>query len=124
MMNWNGHTIASPEDAGRLDQDHGHRVSLGMEPDMAARGAYADYKHDSHNQAAAYHLKSAQAMQEGGNRDGADRHRLLYKLHIKAAGHRGAATQVPPAVQAHLHSVGTRRPDFFEPHRADGLLTQ
>ncbi len=121
MNSWKGHVIAGPDDQQRLEQDHGHRMTLGMSDDMARLGAYSDYKTQTHNEAAAHHLRSAQATANAGQREAADRHRVLYKLHVRAAGHK-EGTGVPPAVQAHLHTSTPTGSDYFTAHRADGLL--
>lgn len=121
-MIWHGHRVAAPEDIQRLDADYGHRVSMGMPSDLAISGAHADYRHALHNEAAAHHLKAAQRSAEGGNREVADRHRWLYKLHLRAAGHRMTSPAVPAEVQAHLNTVVDPGHRFFTPHRGDPLV--
>lgn len=121
-MMWQGYRIAVPEDTGRLDADYGHRVSLGLPGDLAARSAYSDYRRALHNEAAAHHLKASQRAAEGGNREVAERHRVLYRSHLNAAGHGRSRAGVPSEVQAHLNAVVDPGHRFFTAHRSDQLL--
>lgn len=120
--NWQGHRIADAKHADALNQEYGHRASMGIPADMAARGAYEDYRRGIHHEAAAYHLRSAQNASQDGHRDSAARHQAMYRMHTAAAGHRGAPTVVPHEIQARLHSVVPNGTPYFVGHAGDKLL--
>lgn len=118
---WRGRPIASEAHAPRLDASLAHGVTMNIPEGVAEERLYGEYRRDLHERAAAHHAKAAQLLDHRGQQKEADRHRVMYKMHLAEAGH-NPRHGVPPGVRMHLVGQPARELSHFEPHEADPLL--
>jgi hypothetical protein len=120
---WNGRTIAHPDHAKELEAasaEHEFGASK-MPRAQAEEHAYAQYKHKNHQSGAAHHLRNLRVAVASGDREEAERHSTLYKLHMQAMGH-NANQNAPPEVEDAARKPMTEKMHASRSHKSDALL--
>lgn len=91
--------------------------------EAAEEKAYTDYRQSKHKDAAKRHYKAMMAAKAAGEGDTASRHKLLYSMHVKAAGDKDDG--IPP--QWVKEDEGQEKKDRvvkFKNHAADAYLLE
>jgi hypothetical protein len=120
-VSWRGHPVANEKDAQDLEAVAAHRASLGSQDLDGGSHIYNQYRKQTHEKAAAHHMCAAQELDHSGQKEAADRHRIMFKMHLGAAGH-NPRHGIPDAVKAHVIATPRRKLSFYESHPGDALL--
>jgi hypothetical protein len=120
LPSWKGKTIAKPEDAQDLES---HAALLEFKHKMgredAEHSAHHEYAKKKHLEGAAHHLTGLKAAQATGSHSEAQKHSLIYKLHLEALS-MDPMGPVPDEVKALVKD--SDKFYKFKPHKNDALL--
>lgn len=120
-LSWLGRLILAPEHGAELEQASAvNEYGLKMPRKEAESAAYADYEKRQRAEAAAHHLAGMKAAHAAGDLEAAQKHGLLYSMHVKALGEEPAGP-APSSVAALLQGAKVYR---FRPHKGDHFAVQ
>lgn len=120
QVQWNGRPVADAAEVPDLDVAAAiHQFGGGVTRQEAEERAYGDYRKRQAAEAAAHHLRLYRAALGAGDRDVANRHKLMYDVHVRALGENPAGE--PPQQVKALVGDGVEAATKFKPHPADGL---
>lgn len=119
---WKNRPILDEEHAADLEQRAAlHEFEGKLPTEMAEQKAHDDYRKDHHEKAAASHFSGMKAAKASGDNEEAQKHHMMYKMHLKQLGH-DSNGPIPEQVSRHIEA-SKREPYYtFKPHKADALL--
>jgi hypothetical protein len=120
---WRNRPLADNDHAIDLDKQVTEHTSKGFDQDVAEEAVYQKYRKQQHLQAAAFHIGAASRMARAGQKQDADKHHALYRLHLSAGGLRNGL-KVPDEVMAMVPTTQSASHQFFQNHGADRLVTK
>jgi len=119
-VQWKGRPVADAAAVPDLDVSAAvHQFGGGVTRDEAEERAYGEYRKRQATEAAAHHLRLYRAATSAGDREVANRHKLMYDVHVRTLGENPAG-QPPQQVKA-LVGDGAEPATRFKPHPADSL---
>jgi hypothetical protein len=119
---WYNRPILSQDHIPELERsaallEFGH----GMHREDAEKHAYANYKVQHHQHAAAHHLRGLKAAQAAGDIEEAQKHGVAYSLHMENLGH-DPMEAVPPNIRALAEAEDKPKAYKFKSHAGDALI--
>lgn len=119
-VQWKGRPVADAAAVPDLDVSAAiHQFGGGVTRGEAEERAYGEYRKRQATEAAAHHLRLYRAATSAGDREVANRHKLIYDVHVRTLGENPAG-QPPQQVKA-LVGDGAEPATRFKPHPADSL---
>lgn len=113
----NRYDIVDPEHVQDLETRAAiHEFGNKKPRDEAEQTAHKEYIKERRTEAAAHHLAGQKAAMAAGDRDSAEKHGILYSLHVKALDH-NPIDAVPAEVANKAKDVGKLY--RFKPHKGD-----
>jgi hypothetical protein len=117
---WSSYTILHPDHAKELNARAGHlEFNEGKSKQEAEHIAHSEYAKKHHIDAAAFHLRGAQAAIASSDRDEAKKHGTMYNLHMKKAG---LDPMAPAPKEITEHESNKNRHYKFKAHSNDALV--